>query len=112
MYKLEISRNYESYKIFDSEQNEVECMNDINCLEKKYLSYDKIDKDGNVVESPVKTMIIPAVVDLKKLLKKEKSNEYYKAYPYDKNLPVFVVLGTIKRLSNGLYTLVKNFGNR
>lgn len=91
MYALEISRNYESYKIFDSEQNEVECMNDINCLEKKYLSYDKIDKDGNVVESPVKTMIIPAVVDLKKLLKKEKSNEYYKAYPYDKNLPVFIV---------------------
>ena len=91
MYALEISRKYESYKVFDSEENEVELLNDLNCLEKKYLTYDKIDKDGNVVESPVKTMIMPAVVDLKKLLKKEKTSEYYKAYPYDKNLPVFVV---------------------
>jgi len=91
MYKLEISRDYSIYKIIDILNNNYNENKSIDPLKLKLLYGDIIDVNNNIIKSPLKNMIIPAVVILNKSYRHTNNKIIYKCIPYNKNYPLFLV---------------------
>ena len=66
MLRIEITRNYDSYIVYDQHNNKVN--HKVDCLKLKLLTNDIIDSNNNIILSPVKTQPIPCVILLDKII--------------------------------------------
>ena len=88
-YTITIARDYSEYTLLDDIHN----ISDISIypLASHLLTNDRLDNDMRVVDSPLKSEIIPAVLLLDKSLYTKGRKTYYKCIPNHKNYPIFIV---------------------
>lgn len=88
-YTITIARDYSEYSLLDDNNNKMDIS--INPVVPHLLTNDRLDDDMRVVDSPLQSEIIPAVLLLDKSLCTKGRKTYYKCIPNHKNYPIFMV---------------------
>ena len=102
-YKINIARDYSEYTILDEQNNNMDIT--INPLERSLFTNDILDEHMQLIDSPIKREIIPAVLLLDKSLFTKKHKTYYKCIPNHKNYPIFMVG---KKQTNQFHKYIEN----
>ena len=107
-YTIIIKRDYSIYWLYYKDK-EVDASNKLDIT--KLLTGDILDNNFEVIESPLKQKIIPAIIKLDKPFKNSNNKVFYKCYPDNKHYPVFLVKKSKKKsfqkYQHNQYVLIK-----
>ena len=87
MYTLTIKRDYSNYSLYYKDKEVENDQLDIT----KLLTGDVLDNNFELIESPLKKKVIPAIIKLDKPFQYLGNKVVYKCYPHNKLYPVFFV---------------------
>ena len=110
-YILHIKRDYSQYWLYN-QGKEVDNYSDTTKLDiTKLLTHDILDNNFELIESPLKDKIIPAIIKLDKPFHQLGNKVVYKCYPDNKLYPVFLVKKTkkknFKKYQTNQYVLIR-----